>query len=157
MSLVISKEIGEFLAGHSAYLSGSYRRYDDETVAGEYLKAMHMVSVAGSKEVKELENELKEKIAEQSVKTEKHADTMIQIIEESMKMKNEMRALQEQNAALQVRLQNIEQVSEEQNKNLNLMVGLWGELAIRSAERSKDPELMKGVKELLNNYNASRS
>ena len=36
MSLVISKEIGEFLAGHSAYLSGSYRRYDDETVATEY-------------------------------------------------------------------------------------------------------------------------
>ena len=36
MSLVISKEIGEFLAGHSVYLSGSYRRYDDETVAAEY-------------------------------------------------------------------------------------------------------------------------
>ena len=36
MSLVISKEIGEFFAGHSAYLSGSYRRYDDETVAAEY-------------------------------------------------------------------------------------------------------------------------
>jgi len=93
MSLVISKEIGEFLAGHSAYLSGSYRRYDDETVATEYLKAMHMVSVSGSKQVKELENELKEKMAEQSAKTEKHADTMIQIIEENMKLKNQIQEM----------------------------------------------------------------
>jgi hypothetical protein len=96
MSLVISKEIPEFLAGHSAYLSGSYRRYDDETVATEYLKAMHMVSIAGSKAVKELENELKEKIQEQATKTEKHADTMIQIIEENMKLKNQMKAIQDE-------------------------------------------------------------
>jgi integrase len=93
LSLVISKEIGEFLAGHSAYLSGSYRRYDDETVAAEYLKAMHMVCITGSKQVKELENELKEKIAEQSAKTEKHADTMIQIIEENMKLKNQIQEM----------------------------------------------------------------
>lgn len=109
MSLVISKETPEFLAGHSAYLSGSYRRYDDETVAAEYLKGMHMVTVTGSKAVKELENELKEKMAEQATKTEKHADTMIQIIEENMKMKNQMQAIQEQNAALQARLQQVEQ------------------------------------------------
>ncbi|MCX6685306.1 MAG: site-specific integrase, partial [Methanoregula sp.] len=79
MSLVISKEIGEFLAGHAAYLSGSYRRYDDETVASQYLMGMHMVSITGSKQVKELENELKEKMAEQSAKTEKHADTLLRV------------------------------------------------------------------------------
>ncbi len=101
MSLVISKEVGEFLAGHSAYLSGSYRRYDDETVAAEYLKAMHMVSITGIKQVKELENELKEMMQKQATKTEKHADTMIQIISENMNLKNQMQALQKQNTELQ--------------------------------------------------------
>ena len=127
MSLVISKEIGEFLAGHSAYLSGSYRRYDDETVAAEYLKAMHMVSVTGSKQVKELENELKEKIAEQSAKTEKHADTLVMVINDNMTMKKEMQAMQEQNSALQARLHQVEQVSEEQKSIVTLMVDLWGQ------------------------------
>src|SRR5208337_1872494 len=94
MSLVISKEIGEFLAGHSAYLSGSYRRYDDETVAAEYLKAMHMVSVTGNKQVKELENELKEKMQEQAAKTEKHADTLVMVINENMKVEEELTQLQ---------------------------------------------------------------
>jgi integrase len=94
MSLVISKEIPEFLAGHSAYLSGSYRRYDDETVAAEYLKAQHMVSITGSKQVKELESELKKTMQEQSIKTEKHADTMIHLINENMELKNQMKAMQ---------------------------------------------------------------
>ena len=96
MSLVISKEIGEFLAGHSAYLSGSYRRYDDETVAAEYLKAMHVVSVTGNKQVKELENELKEKMAEQAAKTEKHADTLVMVINENMNLKNQMKVMQDE-------------------------------------------------------------
>jgi len=51
----------------------------------------------------------------------------------------------------------IEQDAKEQKNNLNFMVRLWGELVTRSAERCKDPELMKGVQELLNNYNASHS
>ncbi len=98
MSLIVSKEIPEMLAGHSAYLSGSYRRYDDETVAAEYLKAMHMVSITGSKQVKELENELKERMQEQSIKTEKHADTLVQVITENMNLKSAMQKQQEQNA-----------------------------------------------------------
>jgi integrase len=99
MSLVVSKEIPEMLAGHSAYLSGSYRRYDDETVASEYLKAMHMVSITGSKQVKELESELKKTMQEQSAKTEKHADTLVQVITENMALKAQMSAIQEQNKA----------------------------------------------------------
>ena len=95
MSLVISKEIPEFLAGHTAYLSGSYRRYDDETVAAEYLKAMHMVSITGSKEIKVLENELKEKMQEQAVKTEKHAETLEYLLKKYMKVEEELTQLQE--------------------------------------------------------------
>ena len=96
MSLIVSKEIPEFLAGHSAYLSGSYRRYDEETVAVEYLKAQHMVSITGSKQVKELENEFKQKMQEQSIKTEKHADTLMQVISENMKLKQMLEKQQEQ-------------------------------------------------------------
>lgn len=96
MSLIVSKEIPEFLAGHSAYLSGSYRRYDEETVAAEYLKAMHVVSIMGSKQVKELESELKQVQQEQSAKIEKHADTMMAVITENMNLKEMMRKQQEQ-------------------------------------------------------------
>ena len=104
MSLIISKEIPEMLAGHSAYLSGSYRRYDEETVAAEYLKAMHMVSITGSKQVKELENELKEKMQEQSIKTEKHADIMIQIITENTVLKTQLSTTQSQLSTMQTQL-----------------------------------------------------
>jgi integrase len=90
LSLIISKEIPEFLAGHVGYLTGSYRRYDEETVAAEYLKAQHMVSITGSKQVKELENEFKQKMQEQAIKTEKHADTMMQIITENMALKHQL-------------------------------------------------------------------
>ena len=157
MSLVISKEIGEFLAGHSAYLSGSYRRYDDETVAAEYLKAMHMVSVTGSKQVKELENELKEKIAEQSAKTEKHADTLVMVINDNMTMKKEMQAMQEQNVALQGRLHQIEQEAKEQKNNLNLMVDLWGQAATLAARRMDDPDMAKELQAAVDNYKARHS
>lgn len=93
MSLVISKEIPEYLAGHSGYLTGSYRRYDEETVAAEYLKAMHMVTVTGSKAVKELENELKKTQQEQAQKIERASDTMVQLIAENMKLKNQLEQL----------------------------------------------------------------
>jgi integrase/regulator of RNase E activity RraB len=98
LSLIVSKEIGEFLCGHSGYLTGSYRRYDEETVAAEYLKAQHMVSITGSKQVKELENELKQTQQEQSQKIEKHTDTLMQVITENMNLKNQ---LQQQQAQMQ--------------------------------------------------------
>ena len=100
MSLVISKEIPEFLAGHSGYLTGAYRRYDEETVAAEYLKAMHMVSITGTKQIKELENELKKTITEQSVKTEKHADALAEMFMENSNLRKSVTALQEENARL---------------------------------------------------------
>lgn len=99
MSLIISKEIPEFLAGHSGYLTGSYRRYDEETVAAEYLKAQHMVSIT-RRDAKELENELKGRIQEQAEKTEKHADTLMQVITENMNLKQMMQKQQEQMAAV---------------------------------------------------------
>lgn len=114
MSLIISKEIPEYLAGHSAYLSSAYRRYDEETVAAEYLKAMHMVTVTGSKQVKELENELKQVQQEQSQKIEKHADTMMQVITENMNLKQMMQKQQEQMQHVMQELDRLNKKYEEQ-------------------------------------------
>ena len=94
MSLVISKEIPEFLAGHASYLSGSYRRYDENTVAAEYLQGMHMVSVTGNKQIKELENELKQTMQDQAAKTEKHAETLEYLLKKYMKVEEELTKLQ---------------------------------------------------------------
>ena len=44
-SLVASRDIAEMLAGHSGYLSDSYRRYPSKTVVSEFLKAEAAISV----------------------------------------------------------------------------------------------------------------
>ena len=44
-SLVASRDIAEMLAGHSGYLSDSYRRYSSKTVISEFLKAEAAISV----------------------------------------------------------------------------------------------------------------
>lgn len=44
-SLVASKEIAELLAGHSGYLSQSYRRYTHEQISKEFLKAERQISI----------------------------------------------------------------------------------------------------------------
>lgn len=44
-SLVASRDIAEMLAGHSGYLSDSYRRYSSKTVIAEFLKAEAAISV----------------------------------------------------------------------------------------------------------------
>ena len=105
MSLSISKEIPEFLAGHAGYLSGSYRRYDEETVAAEYLKAQYRVTVTMPKEMKEIETELKQVQQEQSQKIEKHADTMMAVITENMALKQMLQKQQEQLESLSQRIE----------------------------------------------------
>jgi integrase len=109
LSLIVSKEIGEFLAGHAGYLSGSYRRYDEETVAAEYLKGMHMVSITGSKQITELENELKEVQQQQSQKIEKHTDTLMQVITENMQLKHQLQQQQRQSEAQQEQLNKMQE------------------------------------------------
>lgn len=44
-SLVASRDIAELLAGHSGYLSDSYRRYSSKTIISEFLKAESAISV----------------------------------------------------------------------------------------------------------------
>lgn len=44
-SLVASRDIAEMLAGHSGYLSDSYRRYSTKTIVSEFLKAESAITV----------------------------------------------------------------------------------------------------------------
>jgi integrase len=53
LSLAISKEIAETLAGHSGYLTGNYRRYTTAQLKDEYLKGEHMLYIEAVKEIRE--------------------------------------------------------------------------------------------------------
>jgi len=53
LSLAVSKEIAECLAGHSGYLTGNYRRYTTAQLKEEYLKGEHMLYIEAIKEIRE--------------------------------------------------------------------------------------------------------
>jgi integrase len=67
VSLVISKEIPEVLAGHSGYLTDAYRRYTKKQLAEEYLKAEYVVTIQTPKEIHEIETEFKSRMQDQGV------------------------------------------------------------------------------------------
>ncbi|MFA4860354.1 tyrosine recombinase XerC [Methanoregula sp.] len=62
LSLIVSKEIPEMLAGHAGYLTGSYRRYTKKQLAEEYLKGQHLLTIQAPKELQEIESEFKAKM-----------------------------------------------------------------------------------------------
>ena len=66
LSLIVSKEIGETLAGHNGYLTGSYRRYTKKQLAEEYLKGQHLLTIQAPKELLEIESEFKAEMATHS-------------------------------------------------------------------------------------------
>lgn len=59
MSLIVSKEIPEMLSGHSGYLTDNYRRFTNEQLASEYLKAEHVLTIEIPADVREIQSELK--------------------------------------------------------------------------------------------------
>ena len=106
MSLIVSKEVPETLAGHAGYLTGSYRTYSDEQLAAEYLKAMHVVSIFGSKQIKELENELKSAQQVSAEKISKHSDTLLTVIQENIELKKELNEIKKTLATVQDFMEN---------------------------------------------------
>jgi integrase len=89
LSLKISKEIPEMLAGHKAYLSDSYRRYTKSQLAEEYIKAEYLVSIQIPKEIKEIENEFRGKIADQS-------EIVQSIVAKNIRLDDELSSLREE-------------------------------------------------------------
>lgn len=89
LSLIISKEIAETLAGHNGYLSDSYRRYTKKQLAEEYLKGQHLLTIQAPKELQEMESELKAKI-------QNHSDILENLVKENIKLKEQYKELKDE-------------------------------------------------------------
>jgi integrase len=89
LSLLISKEVAETLAGHSGYLTVSYRRYTKKQLAEEYLKAQHLLTIQAPKEIQEIESEFRSKLQGQS-------DILENIIRENISLKQEITNIKEE-------------------------------------------------------------
>lgn len=88
LSLIVSKEIAETLAGHNGYLTGAYRRYTKKQLAEEYLKGQHLLTIQAPKELQEMESEFKAKL-------QGHTELLECIVKENMQMKEHMSQMQQ--------------------------------------------------------------
>jgi integrase len=84
LSLIVSKEIGETLAGHEGYLTGAYRRYTKKQLAEEYLKGQHLITIQTPKELQEIESEFKTKF-------QTNDEILNTIIKENIELKHQTR------------------------------------------------------------------
>ena len=89
LSLIISKEIAEMLAGHSGYLTGSYRRYTKKQLAEEYLKGQHLLTIQAPKELQEIESEFKAKM-------QTHSEIIENIVKENILLKQKILKIEEE-------------------------------------------------------------
>jgi integrase len=86
LSLIVSKEIGETLAGHEGYLTGAYRRYTKKQLAEEYLKGQHLLTIQAPKELQGIESEFKAKI-------QTHEGILTNIVKENIELKQQVQDL----------------------------------------------------------------
>jgi integrase len=84
LSLIVSKEIAEMLAGHAGYLTGAYRRYTKKQLAEEYLKGQHLLTIQTPKELQEMETEFKAKL-------QGHSEMLEHIVRENMQLKDHIK------------------------------------------------------------------
>jgi integrase len=82
LSLIVSKEIGEMLAGHAGYLTDAYRRYTKKQLAEEYLKGQHLITIQTPKELQEIESEFKAKM-------QTHEGILTNIVKENIDLKKQ--------------------------------------------------------------------
>jgi predicted nuclease with TOPRIM domain len=101
-----SKEIPETLAGHGGNMTEAYRRYPVKQLAEEYLKVQHLLTITEEQELKAIEAGFK-------ITLQKHDSTLADIAVENADLRKNQDALRQENAALTMRLQQIEQAEEE--------------------------------------------
>jgi integrase len=87
LSLIISKEIAETLAGHEGYLTGAYRRYTKKQLAEEYLKGQHLLTIQAPKELQEIESEFKAKM-------QNHSEIIEDLVKEKIELKQKVEKLE---------------------------------------------------------------
>jgi len=93
LSLLISKEIGEMLAGHEGYLTSAYRRYTRKQLAEEYLKAQHLVTIQTPKELQEIESEFKAKM-------QNHGEIIENLVSKNIELEKKYAELKTENEKL---------------------------------------------------------
>ena len=150
LSMAGQKVLAEHLSGHLGYLDASYRQVSSEQAGAEYLKVQDVVTIG-------IPMEYKEKAKEQDKKLQMQGESIEGLRSINDRLQNQMQVVQEQNAALQVRLEQIEQVSVEQKNALDLMVDVWGVFAKLTAEHNNDPRMAKEIQGILDNYKANYS
>jgi len=89
LSLIVSKEIAETLAGHNGYLTDSYRRYTKKQLAEEYKKGEHLLTIQAPKELQEIESEFKAKM-------QTHSEIIENIVKENIQLKQEISKIKEE-------------------------------------------------------------
>ena len=103
LSLVISKEVPEVLAGHSGYLTDAYRRYTKAQLREEYLKAEHVVTIQTPKEIHEIESEFKAKMADHSEMLEAIVKKNLRLEDENNEIKGQMMAFKKEIEEMKMR------------------------------------------------------
>ena len=102
LSMAGQKVLAEHLAGHLGYLDASYRQVSSEQAGVEYSKVQDVVTIG-------VPMEYKEKAKEQDKKLQIQGESIEGLRAINDRLQNQMQTIQEQNAALQQRLQQIEQ------------------------------------------------
>jgi integrase len=90
LSLKAPKEIAEALAGHAGYLTGAYRRYTTAQLAEQYLNAEYLVTIQVPTEIKEIQNEFREKMQNQTEIVEKLVTKNMRLEDEITRIQQEM-------------------------------------------------------------------
>jgi len=131
LSLKAPKEIAETLAGHQGYLTGSYRRYTEAQLAEKYLEAEYLVTIQVPTEIKEIQNEFREKMQNQTEIVER-------LVAKNMRLEDEIKRISD--------------ITIKQNNDYNKMVNLWADLAERSARSQNDQEALKIIENARRDY-----
>jgi integrase len=101
LSLAVSKEIAEALAGHAGYLTGNYRRYTTAQLKEEYLKGEHMLYIEAIKEIRESATTTKKELIAVKDDQNKANSQMLSLLIEKDQLRETVKKQADQIAALQ--------------------------------------------------------
>jgi integrase len=101
LSLAVSKEIAEALAGHAGYLTGNYRRYTTAQLKEEYLKGEHMLYIEAIKEIRESATTTKKELLAVKDDQNKANSQMLSLLIEKDQLRETVKKQADQIAVLQ--------------------------------------------------------
>jgi len=100
LSLAVSKEIAECLAGHTGYLTGNYRRYTVAQLKEEYLKGEHTLYIEAIKEIRESATSTKKELLAVKDDQNKANSQMLSLLIEKDQLREIVRKQADELAAL---------------------------------------------------------